>query len=132
MWEERIRTAQTRGMEPLAPDTLTRWLSDQFRRTQPEVTDKIREMIVSTPVDGYVGCSRAIAAFDISEELGKVGCPTLIIAGALDESSPVSAAKQMGERIGGAEIAVMPGALHLSNIEARELFNQTVARFLAR
>ncbi|MDR3556652.1 MAG: 3-oxoadipate enol-lactonase [Syntrophobacteraceae bacterium] len=132
LWEERIRTAQTRGMEALAPDTLTRWLSDQFRRTRPEVTDKIREMIVSTPVDGYVGCSRAIGAFDISEELGKVTSSTLIIAGALDESTPVSAAKEIGERIGGAEIAVLPGALHLSNIEACELFNRAVVKFLER
>ncbi|MDA8307855.1 MAG: 3-oxoadipate enol-lactonase [Deltaproteobacteria bacterium] len=130
LWEERIRTAETEGMEALAPDILNRWLSDQFRRNQPELTDMIRHMIVSTPVSGYVGCSQAIGAFDVSSELSKVTAPTLIIAGRMDESTPVSAAMAIQERIEGSELAVIPGALHLSNVETSEFFNQALARFL--
>ena len=130
IWEERIRVAETKGLEALAADILKRWLSDQFRRNQPELTQMIRELIISTPVDGYVGCSRAIGAFDISRELRKVSAPTLIIVGHLDESTPVSAAMAIQERIEGAELAVVPGALHLANVEASELFNQAMAGFL--
>jgi 3-oxoadipate enol-lactonase len=130
LWEERIRAAQSHGMEALAPDILKRWLSDHFRRNQPELTRRIHDMIVTTPVSGYVGCSQAIGAFDVSAELHKAVAPTLIIAGRLDESTPVSAAMAIQDRIEGSELAVMPGALHLSNIEACELFNQAVARFL--
>lgn len=130
IWEERIGAAEKSGMEALAPDTLKRWLSDQFRRNQPELTERIRNMILSTPVMGFVGCSRAISAFDISHELRKVSAPTLIIAGRLDESAPVSAAMEIQERIEGAELAVMPGARHLSNVEASGLFNQAMERFL--
>ena len=130
VWEERIRAAETHGMEALAPDILKRWLSDQFRRNQPELTERIRNMILSTPVSGFVGCSRAISAFDISEELRKACAPTLIIAGRLDESAPVSAAMAIQERIEGSELAVMPGALHLSNVETSDLFNEAMERFL--
>lgn len=130
IWEERIRAAETNGMQALAPDILKRWLSDQFRRNQPELTERIRSMILSTPVSGFVGCSKAIGAFDISDELWKAAAPTLIIAGRLDESAPVSAAMAIQERIEGSELAVMPGALHLSNVEAYELFNQAMERFL--
>ena len=130
LWEERIRTAETSGMEALAPDTLKRWLSEHFRRSQPEITRRIRDMIVATPVSGYVGCSRAIAAFDISHELPKVSASTLIIAGGLDESTPVAAAMAIQERIENSELAVMPGALHLSNVETGELFTEAMVRFL--
>ncbi len=130
LWEERIRTAETLGMEALAPDILKRWLSDQFRRLQPELTERIHSMIVSTPVNGYVGCSRAISTFDISNELRGVSAPTLIIAGGLDESVPLSAAMAIQEGIEGSELAVMPGALHLSNIETSEPFTDAIGRFL--
>ncbi|MDR3569996.1 MAG: 3-oxoadipate enol-lactonase [Syntrophobacteraceae bacterium] len=130
LWEERIRAAETKGMEALAPDILKRWLSDHFRRNQPELTRRIHDMIAATPVSGYVGCSKAIGVFDISQELHKACAPTLIIAGRLDESTPVSAATAIQERISGSELAVMPGALHLSNVEASELFNQALVGFL--
>ncbi len=130
LWEERIRAAQNGGMEALAPDTLKRWLSDEFRRDHPQWSEKIRRMILDTPVDGYIGCSRAIGAFDISGELGIVVAPTLVVAGSRDESTPVSAAMAIRERIEGARLALMPGALHLCNIEACEAFNRTIPDFL--
>ena len=130
LWEERIRAAETMGMEAMAPDILKRWLSDHFRRTQPELTGRIRDMIAATPVSGYVGCCRAIAAFDVSHELRSVCAPTLIIAGQLDESTPVGVARAIQERIENSELAVMPGALHLSNVETGQLFNETLVSFL--
>jgi 3-oxoadipate enol-lactonase len=132
MWEERIRVAQTKGIEALVPEILKRWLSDHFRRDEPELTEKIREMILATSVNGYVGCSQAIRSFDICDELDKVKAPTLIIAGRMDESTPVSAAMAIQERIKNCEFAVMPGALHLCNIEAAESFNQALASFLEK
>ncbi len=132
MWQERIRTAQTKGIEALVPDMLKRWLSDHFRRDQPELTEKIREMILATSATGYVGCSEAISSFDISDELQNVKAPTLIIVGRMDETTPVSAALAIQERIKDCELAVMPGALHLCNIEGSESFNQALASFLQK
>lgn len=131
IWEERIRTAETEGMKALAQEIQERWLSEQFRRNQPEITERIRNMILQTPVAGFAGCSRAISTFDMSVELSKAAAPTLIITGGRDESTPVSAAKEIQERIDGSELAVMPGALHLSNVETADLFNQTLVSFLA-
>jgi len=130
VWEERIGRAEAGGMEAVAQETLERWLSDQFRRWQPEITERIRNMILHTPVAGYVNCSRAISSFDISRELSKVAAPTLIITGEKDESTPVTAAEAIQREIDGSELAIMPGARHLSNIGAASLFNQVMANFL--
>jgi 3-oxoadipate enol-lactonase len=131
VWEERIRAAETEGMKALAQETLERWLSEQFRRCQPEITERIRSMVLQTPVRGYVGCSRAISTFDISQELSNVAVPTLIITGEKDESTTAEAAQAIQQKIEGSGLAIMPGAQHLSNIEAAGLFNQVLADFLA-
>ena len=129
--EERIRIAETKGMEPMADETLERWLSDEFRRKSPEVTGRIRETIVRTPVPGYVGCSRAIGVFDVASELSKISAPTLIMVGEKDLSTPVTAAETINQNIHGSELFVIPGALHLSNVEGATLFNERLLRFLA-
>ncbi|HYA42594.1 MAG TPA: 3-oxoadipate enol-lactonase [Syntrophobacteraceae bacterium] len=131
IWEERIRTAQTEGMEALAEQTLERWLSTEFRLNRSEITGWIRNMILNTSVPGYTGCCRAISIFDFLDELTNAAAPTLIVTGEKDEHAPVSAAEEIQKRIAGAELAVMPGAMHLSNIESADLFNSRLAGFLA-
>src|ERR687887_1656284 len=49
LWEERIHTAQTQGMEPLVEPTVARWFTAPFRAQHPEVVDTVRTMIRSTP-----------------------------------------------------------------------------------
>ena len=131
IWAERIRTAETEGMKALAEETLERWLSGEFRRSQPEITERIRKMVLLTPVSGYVGCALAISAFDLSHELSKVSTPTLIITGEKDETTPVGAAEAIQRRIEGSELVVISGAMHLSNIEAADFFNRRLVSFLA-
>ncbi len=131
IWEERIRTAETEGMKAMAQETLERWLSEEFRRSNPEITGRIRNMILLTPVPGYVCCSRAISAFDVSDELPKAAAPTLIVTGEKDESTPVAAARAIQDQIEGSELVIMPGARHLSNVETSDLFNRRLVNFLA-
>ncbi len=131
VWEERIRIAETKGMQAMADETLERWLSEEFRRKRPEVAGRIREMIIRTPVPGYVGCSRAISVFDVSSGLPKISAPTLIMTGEKDSSAPVAASERMNRQIHGSELFVIPGALHLSNVEGAAFFNERLLRFLA-
>ncbi len=131
VWEKRIRIAETKGMEAIADETLERWLSEDFRENKPEVAERIREIIIRTPVPGYAGCSRAISVFDVAAGLSKISAPTLIMVGEKDSSTPVTAAETMNQQIHGSELFVIPSALHLSNVEGATLFNERLLRFLA-
>ena len=132
LWAARIQTAETQGMSALAEETLERWLSEDFRRTQPGITERIRNMIKETPVPGYVACSKAISQFDVFEELSKVAMPTLIMVGEKDPGTPVSAAEAIHERIQGSELVVVPGALHFTNVEKAHFFTEKLLTFLAK
>jgi 3-oxoadipate enol-lactonase len=131
IWDERIQAAKTDGMQALVDETLERWLTREFRINRPEIDGWIRNMVLHTSVTGYEGCCRAIGAFDFLDELSKTGAQTLVMTGEKDENSTVAAAEEIQKRIAGAELFVIPGVMHLSNIEAADLFNTKLAQFLA-
>jgi pimeloyl-ACP methyl ester carboxylesterase len=61
--------------------------------------------------------------------LPRIAVPTLLIWGALDARSPLGVARQFEEAIRNAELAVIPAAGHLSQLEQPERFNETVREF---
>jgi 3-oxoadipate enol-lactonase len=132
LWDERIRTAQEQGMEPLVEPTLARWFTAPFRAQRPEVVHKVRAMIRSTPVAGYAGCCHAIAALNLTDRLKAITAPTLIIVGEDDPATPVAASRLIHEQIKGSELVILTSASHLSNLEQPQAFNDALTAFLAR
>jgi len=88
-------------------------------------------MIRNTPPTGYIGCCHAIPKIDLTDRLGAVRCPTLVIGGDQDVGTPVEMARAIQLAIPAAQLAVIPSASHLSNLEQPETFNHLVGRFLA-
>jgi pimeloyl-ACP methyl ester carboxylesterase len=88
---------------------------------------------MANPATGYIGALEAMKHRpDATGELAGIAVPTLVVVGQDDALSPLDVAREMQERIPGAELAVLPGAGHLSNLEAAEGFNEALAGFLAR
>lgn len=129
IWEERIAAAKQYGMEALVDGTLERWLSPEFQKKYPAVTQKIRDIVVSTPVNGFVGGCRAISGFDVKDRLPRLSLPVLIVVGENDPGTPVEASRQIQRQISGSMLEVLAGAFHLSNIEAAESFNSILLDF---
>jgi 3-oxoadipate enol-lactonase len=63
---------------------------------------------------------------------GLVRIPTLVVVGGDDRLTPPTMAKSIADAIPGAQLAVIPSAGHLSNIEEPRIFNEIVLRFLIR
>ncbi|HLX82130.1 MAG TPA: 3-oxoadipate enol-lactonase [Burkholderiales bacterium] len=131
LWAERIRTAEAKGMEPLAQPTLERWFTEPFRRKNAAAVDAIRKLILATPVAGYVGCSHAIPKINLTARLKEIRCPILVIVGADDPGTPVSMAREIHENAPGSMLAVLPQAAHLANIEQPEGFTRALRDFLS-
>lgn len=132
MWDERIHTAETHGMEPLVESTIARWFTEPFRQQGSPVLDQVRTMIRTTPPRGYAGCCHAIAALNLTDRLKEVTLPTLIIVGEDDPGTPVSASRTIHEQIKGSELVILKSAAHLSNLEQPAAFNQALTTFLAK
>ncbi len=130
-WDERIRVALSQGMEPHVEPTLGRWFTPAFREQRADVVDRVRAMIRGTSPLGYIGCCHALAALDLTDRLGAIKLPTLIIVGEDDPGTPVAASQVMHERIAGSQLVVLKPASHLSNMEQPEAFTRTLTEFLA-
>jgi pimeloyl-ACP methyl ester carboxylesterase len=70
-----------------------------------------------------------MAGADLSDLLPHVCVPSLLIWGQLDARSPLTVAYRFEEAIADAELVVIEGAGHLSNLERPERFNDAVRGF---
>jgi 3-oxoadipate enol-lactonase len=131
VWDGRIKTALEQGMEPLVEPTLQRWFTEPFRSLRPDTMKRVGDMIRTTPVAGYVGCCHAIPRINLTDRLGGIASPTLIIVGDQDVGTPVAMAEAIHDAIRDSELVVLKNASHLSNLEQTENFNSALDRFLA-
>lgn len=128
---EMIHTAETQGTNAIADLMMPRLLSAHTIKADLELVDDVRRMILHNPVETIVADLRAMAErLDSVSLLANIARPTLLIVGELDQATPPSDARLMAECIPNAQLAVVPGAAHLSNLEAPEAFNQSVLSFL--
>jgi 3-oxoadipate enol-lactonase len=128
-WNARINAVRTGGMAAVAEIVLERWFTSHFRTNSPSAIEGTRQMLLHSPVEGYVGCCAAVRDMDARDSIANIRVPTLIISGTHDPVTPPQDGQYMLGKIGGALYEELPAA-HLSNIEAAEAFTMEVTRFL--
>ncbi len=129
-WEERIVTAQQKGMAALVEPTITRWFPPETLAKNPPHLDKLRAMIRSTPVNGFIGCAAALADHDYNAKVETVKCPVLFMVGEKDGTTP-AAMKAMQARLKGSRYVELAGAGHISNMDRPAEFIKAIAEFVA-
>jgi 3-oxoadipate enol-lactonase len=130
LWDERIRVATEQGMAALADGVVERWFTEAFRREPSITVDRVRQMIVDTPPHGYAACCAAIRDMDLRELITGIRVPTLVVVGANDPATPPERAREIQDRIPGAQLEVIPDAAHLVNIEQDVAFDAVLASLL--
>jgi 3-oxoadipate enol-lactonase len=130
-WLDRAALVRAEGLEAIADTVLERWFTPRFAREHPEVPARFRELLVSTPQEGYAGCCEALAGWDFRGELGQIGAQTLVIAGSEDTAAPPSHGRLIADGIANARLVVLPGAAHLGNVEPADAFSSLVTEHLA-
>ena len=70
-----------------------------------------------------------MAEADQRDLLPRIAVPTSLIWGELDVRSPLTVARQFQETIPDAELVVIPGAGHVSQLERPEQLNDAVRNF---
>lgn len=129
-WLKRIDLARAQGMSALVDGTIDRWFSSTYQQNFPVEVNKIREMILATPVAGFCGCAHAIMGLNVTQDISAITLPTLVLVGEDDPGTPVSAHEVIHNRIGGSQFDILPNALHFSNVEQDDAFNQALLSFL--
>jgi 3-oxoadipate enol-lactonase len=121
-----------KGQAAIADEMLPKLLGETTRRTRPETVERVRALVLSMSTESIAGALNALMTrSDSTALLSSIHCPVQIIVGEEDTVTPRALSEKMQERIAGSELVVIPEAGHLSNLEQPQLFNETIARFLA-
>ncbi|TCT06086.1 3-oxoadipate enol-lactonase [Aquabacter spiritensis] len=131
MWLDRAEGARRDGLAALVEPTLARWFTAAYRAAQPARVAKVGAAIAATPVEGYAASCGLLGATDLLPSLGEISCPTLVIAGAHDPSTPPARAAEIAAAVPGAELVTLDAA-HLSAVEAGDAFAEALTAFLSR
>lgn len=132
LWDGVVATALERGVEPVVDASLERWFSPRFRAGGAPVVDRVRARALRTPVDGLVGCARAVQSLAYLPRLQDIDVPTLFVVGSEDPAAPPETMRDMASRVPDAEFVVLPGAGHLTPAETGDDFTAAVLPFLER
>ncbi|HEX6076137.1 MAG TPA: alpha/beta hydrolase [Micromonosporaceae bacterium] len=119
--------------ELLVTELEPKLLGGDSRRRDPELVRRVTSMLRAAPPDAVAWAQRAMAArpesFDV---LRGLEVPVLVVAGEQDALMARAEAEAMASAVRDAELVLIPGAGHLSALEAPREFNAAASGFLKR
>lgn len=130
MWNTRQTGVVENGMASVVDMTLATWFTERRLAEGGALIERVRRMILDTPINGYMGCTEALKQLDFKSRLGEVTVRTQFIVGADDGPHPDEMAT-MHERVPGSALHVIENAAHLSNLEQPDAFTGLITAFLA-
>ncbi|MBP7000266.1 3-oxoadipate enol-lactonase [Amaricoccus sp.] len=128
-WNERIGVVSRQGIGALADRILQLWFSPRFRDADPGFP-LWRNMLLRSPLDGYVATCGAIRDADLTADTRGLRLPTLAMVGELDGSTPPDLVRATAALIPGARLEVIPGAGHIPGVERPDVVAGLIAGFL--
>jgi pimeloyl-ACP methyl ester carboxylesterase len=128
--EVRARVAGARQMLAAPTAEFDPTLPGLFAGDPPPRFIPLLEEMAAAVRPASLGAQLALMAeADQRDVLPRIAVPTLLLWGELDERSPLDVARQFEQAIPHAELVVIPGCGHVSNLERPEEFNAAVRRF---
>jgi 3-oxoadipate enol-lactonase len=128
------KTARERGMGAMT-GTAARWVIGprSFRRLMPAI-GWLGPLAFGRPAHAFGAQVEAILAADdtMSDRLGDIEVPTLVIVGNQDILTPRGDSEELAELIPTAELVVISGAAHGLMIEHASTYNRVLLDFLDR
>jgi 3-oxoadipate enol-lactonase len=131
MWNDRIQTAREKGIAGLVEGTIKRWFVSDFIAAEPETIAAVQRMILTTPLEGYIGCASAVRDMSQTHLLKQITAPTQVIVGRDDPACTLAQSQVLQREIAGANLHVIDDAAHLSNIEKPAVFTALLVDFIA-
>ena len=125
-WAERIAAVAEVGLAGILPTVVPGFVTRDFPARHPEAYRSIETTFAAVDPVGYAGCCAALRDTDLADDVAAIACPTLVVAGDQDRSTPPPESEFLHGRIAGSRLEVIRGAAHLANLDQPEVFNRAV------
>ncbi|MDP8923516.1 MAG: alpha/beta fold hydrolase [Chloroflexota bacterium] len=131
--EAQAREVAAAGMAPFVEAAIPRMFAPKTIAERPELVERYRGIVDPARPPAVVAALQGLALRpDVTPPLRSVRCPTLVVVGSEDVVTPPSDARHIAEAIPDAQLEIIEGAGHLSNMEAPDQFNRVLLNFLVR
>ena len=131
IWNERIDTVSRHGLEKIADGVMSRWFSESFRSAFPEQVQGYRNMLLRTPVPGYIATCEAIRDGDLTTQASSIRIPTICIVGSEDQSTPVEEVRSLASLIPGSQFEIIENAGHIPCVDSPGALVKLIKEFVA-
>ena len=119
------------GPSAVADQMIPKLIGETSRTSRPHLPPLLRRLIEANTTDGIDGAIQAMKERpDSMYLLPRVGRPALVIAGEQDSIIPHTESEAMQRLLPRSHLVTIPGAGHLSNLEAPDQFSEALADFL--
>jgi 3-oxoadipate enol-lactonase len=127
----RARAAQleSEGSRPSVDEQLAKSYAKILRRDAERFDEVRRRRLAANPF-AAAALARMLADLDLTEELARIGCPTLVLAGRHDAVRPPEGVAETARLIRGAEIRVLESG-HFMPLQTPDLVTTAIREFLA-
>lgn len=128
----RIATVEEKGMSGILAPTLDHWFAPSFlTKDSGAMAALFGEMMTQTAVPAYVALCEELGRLDLRQGLQRITCPTLVLGGALDRTTPPATVEEIAAHGADWRVSIIPGTAHFPNLEHPAAYDAVIAGFLA-
>ena len=99
------------------------------KENRPKYFAPLQKSISQSKVNVLYGDLSACNNLDLTQELGKIRVPVLVICGAEDKMAPPDCSRRLAASISGATLKIIEGAGHMVMLERPAEFNMSLDKF---
>ena len=132
-WTERMLAATDPAeMEQMMATVLPFYLAEPDKPEVAAGLAKMSRVMKANLAAGKAWEGGLYQSVDLRPLLGRISCPTLIVAGELDFICGPAQAQPIANAVTGSQLVMLPGCGHIPSIEAPQEYHHAVVEFLRR
>jgi 3-oxoadipate enol-lactonase len=131
-FRERAAAARTKGLAGLIEFQLTRWFSDEFRSSRPELMNRATGVFLANDFDCYAASCALLGDADLRPHFPSLRMPVSIVVGEEDQATPVAMSRQLHDSIPQSTLTILPRARHLTPLERPDSIASELLALLRR
>ena len=124
---ERVRAS---GMQAVLDAAIGRMFPPQFAERHPQIIAERKAALAAVDPQCFARACLALAQLDLTSHLKKIENRTLVLCGALDQTTPPALARALADAIPGARYREIPQSGHCPMLEQPETLLRLMREFL--
>lgn len=119
------------GMAAVLDTAIGRMFPPQFAENHPDVIAARKAALAKVDPQCFARACLALASMDLSDKAKGIRNPTLVLCGALDQTTPPALARALAEKIPGAHYEEIPDSGHCPMLEQPDFLTGRIDAFLS-